>query len=169
MLCQNCGKHEATTHIKQVINGEYTQAHLCSSCAAKLGYGDVFSNFGFDIGNFFGSFFSQPTKMLSGAEAQRCPTCGMSFEEIAKSGKIGCADCYEKFYDLLLPSIQRIHGKTQHNGKIAKAKKKDEKLSKEEILKQLKDEMAKAIEEQNFEHAAELRDKIKSVEESEEK
>ena len=57
MLCQNCGKHEATTHIKSVVNGEYTQLHLCSTCAGKLGYGDVFSGFGFDLGDFFGNFY----------------------------------------------------------------------------------------------------------------
>ncbi len=169
MLCQNCGKYEATTHIKQVVNGEYTQAHLCSSCASKLGYGDMFSDFGMDFGNLFGSLFSTDSKHLAAKEVRRCPTCGMSFEEIAKSGRIGCADCYDKFYELLLPSIRRIHGKTQHNGKIAQQSSESSEPSKEEILDGLNEEMKKAIEEQNFELAAEIRDKIKSLNETEEK
>lgn len=167
MLCQNCKKHEATSHIKSVVNGEYTQLHLCSSCAGKLGYGDVFSGFGFDLGDFFGNFFSKPKASLASSNTVRCSKCGMSFEEIVKTGKIGCADCYEKFYEMLLPSIQRIHGKTQHNGKTAKVAEhsgdKKEK-TKEEIIEELKAEMKVAIEEQNFEKAAELRDKIKGME-----
>lgn len=167
MLCQNCGKQEATTHIKSVVNGEYTQLHLCTSCAGKLGYGDVFSGFGLDLGDFFGNFFSKPKASLSPNKADRCEKCGMSFEEIVKNGKIGCAECYEKFYDMLLPSIQRIHGKTQHNGKTvdtAKEKIVKKEKTKEEIINQLKEEMKIAIEEQNFERAAEIRDEIKSKE-----
>lgn len=167
MLCQNCGKHEATTHIKSVVNGEYTQLHLCSSCAGKLGYGDVFSGFGFDLGDFFGNFFSKPKTMIGSAKTERCGKCGMSFEEIVKSGKIGCADCYEKFYEMLLPSIQRIHGKTQHNGKTATVNEEKEVIkekTKEEIIAELKEEMKAAIEEQNFERAAEIRDEIKAKE-----
>lgn len=167
MLCQNCGKHEATTHIKSVVNGEYTQLHLCSTCAGKLGYGDVFSGFGFDLGDFFGNFFSKPKTMLSTAKTERCEKCGMSFEEIVKSGKIGCADCYGKFYEMLLPSIQRIHGKTQHSGKVANTVDEKETVkekTKEEIIAELKEEMKAAIEEQNFERAAEIRDEIKAKE-----
>ena len=46
MLCQNCGKYEATTHVKRIINGESAEAHLCSDCAKALGYNDVFGGFG---------------------------------------------------------------------------------------------------------------------------
>ena len=53
MLCQNCGKNEATTHIKQVINGDTAERHLCSECAEHLGYGDAFSGFGFNISGLF--------------------------------------------------------------------------------------------------------------------
>lgn len=164
MLCQNCGKNEATTHIKSVVNGEYTQLHLCSSCAGKLGYGDVFSGFGLDFGDFFGNFFTKPKAALSANKTERCEKCGMSFEEIVKNGKIGCANCYEKFYELLLPSIQRIHGKTQHNGKTARSAEensvKREKTN-EEIIAELQEKLKIAVEEQNFEKAAELRDEIK--------
>lgn len=167
MLCQNCGKHEATTHIKSVVNGEYTQLHLCTDCAGKLGYGDVFSGFGFDLGDFFGNFFSKPKTMLASSKVERCEKCGMSFEEIVKSGKIGCAGCYEKFYEMLLPSIRRIHGKTQHSGKTAAVVEHEEEVkekTKEEIIEELKTEMQTAIEEQNFERAAEIRDRIKELE-----
>ena len=165
MLCQKCGKHEATTHIKQVINGEFTEMYLCSDCAEKSGYTDSFSGFGFDLSNFFSSFFSQPKYSLESKQVERCPKCGTSFREIVKSGKIGCADCYEKFYDLLVPSIQRIHGKTQHNGKVIDVihDERKEETAEEKIAK-LKNKLQKAIEEQEFELAAQLRDEIKALE-----
>ena len=56
MLCQNCGKNEATTHIKRVVNGDTTETHLCAECAQHLGYGDMFSGFGLNLDDFFGSF-----------------------------------------------------------------------------------------------------------------
>ena len=56
MLCQNCGKREATTHIKRVVNGETSESHLCAECAASLGYADVFSGFGLSFGDLLGGF-----------------------------------------------------------------------------------------------------------------
>lgn len=51
MLCQNCGKNEATTHIKRIVNGEPSELHLCTACAEHLGYADVFSGIGFNWGH----------------------------------------------------------------------------------------------------------------------
>lgn len=166
MLCQKCGKHEATTHIKQVVNGEFTELYLCSDCASKSGYGNMFSDFGFnDVSNFFSSFFSQPKYALGSKDVERCPKCGTSFREIVKSGKIGCADCYTKFYDLLMPSIQRIHGKTQHNGKkIESVQNEVKEETAEEKIAKLKDKLQSAIEKQEFEEAAKIRDEIIELE-----
>ena len=165
MLCQKCGKHEATTHIKQVINGEFEEIYLCSDCARKSGYTDSFSGFGFDLSSFFPSFFSQPKAAIESGKVERCPKCGTSFREIVKSGKIGCADCYEKFYDLLVPSIRRIHGKTQHNGKVIDFAEKQTNIETlEEKIEKLKGKLSMAVEKQEFEEAAQLRDEIKALE-----
>lgn len=165
MLCQKCGKNEANTHIKQVINGEFEEIYLCSECAKKMGYTDSFSGFGFDLSSFFPSFFSQPKASLGEGTVERCPKCGTSFGEIVKSGKIGCADCYEKFYDLLVPSIRRIHGKTRHNGKIIDSSEKTiREETVEEKIEKLKIRLEQSVEKQEFEEAAQLRDEIKALE-----
>lgn len=164
MLCQNCGKNEATTHIKQIVNGDTTQMHLCAGCAEHLGYGDIFSGFGFNLEGFFSGLLGENMPMLTGAE-EKCPKCGSTFSDIAKSGKIGCADCYRKFYDKLLPSLQRIHGKIKHTGKQAMlATVNENKEPKINPVAKLKEDLQKAIEEQNFEQAAVLRDRIKEME-----
>ena len=118
MLCQNCGKNQATTHVKKTINGETSELHLCAACAAKQGLGGMWNGFGFDLGDFWGSLFAEPAAREL-ADSVRCEGCGKTFQEIAHTGKAGCPACYTTFYDRLLPSIQRIHGKAQHVGKIS--------------------------------------------------
>lgn len=158
MLCQSCGKKQATTHIKTITNGELKEYNLCSECAQKLGYGSFFDTMGFDFDKLFGSFMGGVPSLKS---ARRCECCGSTFEDIAKSGKIGCAECYTTFYNELLPSIQRIHGKTAHTGKLGKAAGEKSRVQNE--LTRLTNELNEAIKAQNFEKAAELRDKINAI------
>ncbi len=160
MLCQSCGKRQATTHIKTIVNGELKEYDLCPECASKMGYG---SFFGFDLDKLFGSFMDG----FSGAAKarKRCQCCGSSFEDIAKSGKVGCANCYDVFYEELLPSVQRIHGRTSHTGKLAHSAGTQVKIRNE--LAKLRAELERAVKAQEFEKAAELRDQIKELERNE--
>ncbi len=167
MKCQKCGANNANTHVKTIINGEFKEYDLCSDCAKKMGYTNVFSDMEDEFSNFLGSFFGNvlPAK----TQASRCEFCGSTYPEIAKTGHVGCARCYDVFADELYPSIRRIHGNTTHCGKNSKRaeKAKAEKpaeQTKEDKIKSLKAELDKAVKEQNFEHAAELRDKIKEME-----
>ncbi len=164
MLCQNCGKYEATTHVKRIINGESAEAHLCSDCAKSLGYTDVFGGFGNTFGDLLGSFFGESQMSSLSSRTIRCEKCGNTFNDIVNSGKLGCADCYTTFYDKLLPSLQRIHGKTRHEGKNPTIIK-TEVANQLSVLEQLENELKNAIKEQNFEKAAELRDEINSIKE----
>lgn len=171
MLCQNCSKREATTHIKRVVNGEATEAHLCAECAKKLGYDGFFDDFSLSIPNIFASFFQDSAFALAGAKNEHCEKCGSTFDDIIRSGMVGCADCYSKFYDRLLPSIQRIHGRAKHVGNvpyeevedISVPEKEEKELTNEEKIQNLEAEMKNAVERQDFEQAAVLRDEIKKL------
>jgi protein arginine kinase activator len=161
MLCQNCKRNEANVHMKRIINASATEVHLCEDCARALGYGDAFSGFGLGLGDLFGNLISH-SSVFSGTNAVRCPMCGNGFNDIAESGRLGCAECFDTFYDKLLPSIERIHGNNKHVGKrIVKGTDNPDYLREEEDLQA---ELEKAVREQNFELAAELRDKIKQRE-----
>ena len=164
MLCQNCGKYEATTHVKRIVNGESAEAHLCSDCAKALGYNDVFGGFGNTFGDLLGSFFGEPQVSAISSRTIRCEKCGNTFNDIVNSGKIGCADCYTTFYDKLLPSLQRIHGKTRHEGKNPTIIKAEVTNSANQI-EDLEEQLRIAMERQNFEKAAQLRDKINELKE----
>ncbi|MBQ8182655.1 MAG: UvrB/UvrC motif-containing protein [Clostridia bacterium] len=158
MICQNCNKNEANMHMKRIINGRAAEVHLCSDCARSLGYGEAFSGFGLGLGELFGELLGKSDgSAVTGAQ---CPGCGKLFDEIVSDGKMGCAECYGVFYDKLLPSLRRIHGKATYIG--SKPVKNGE-ISDGERVEQLKKQLSAAIEEQNFELAAQIRDEIIAI------
>lgn len=169
MLCQNCKSKEANTHVKSVVNGEYQEFMLCSECAKEMGYTNLFADAHSDFNSILGSFFSNalPAKSVT----TRCPVCKSTYHDIAKSGQVGCAKCYEVFLTELMPSIRRVHGNTTHCGKtpFEICEEKTEAVVQEDKSAQidkLKAELEVAVKEQNFEYAAKLRDQINEMEES---
>lgn len=168
MMCQNCGKNPATTHIKTIVNGTLTEYDLCTECAKEKGYTNFFKDMSFDFGNLLGGFIDTPQTK---GTTVRCPKCGASFAEITESGKIGCAECYRVFRERLMPTIHRIHGTAKHKGKIpgTAALRIIEpaggiSVVKPSPLEAKRAELKAAIEAQNFERAAVLRDEIKAME-----
>ena len=108
MLCDKCGKRTATTHIHANIGGAVRDMNLCAYCASVMGYGSVFGSLGGLVGSLLEEQRAQEQKM----DEKRCPCCGASFAEIAESGKMGCAACYQAFAEQLAPSLHKMHGKT---------------------------------------------------------
>lgn len=163
MKCQKCGINEASTHIKKVINGNVSERHLCASCAKEEGitYNGVFPDIHSEFESLLGTFFGNALPARTGTA--HCRTCGSTYAEIAQTGRVGCADCYSEFYDSLLPSIRRIHGNTAHCGKRAKTTSARAGESRARTVEQMQKELEEAVKEQNFERAAELRDKIKEM------
>ncbi len=168
MLCQNCKTKNATTHIKTIMNGQLSEYYLCADCAKEKGYGNIFSGLENDLGNLLGG-------LLGGAsstdEVERCEVCGTSFADITETGKLGCAHCYDRFREQLLPMIRRIHGEAKHKGKrpggsALRIVEPNQKLAVAPAndLQAKKLKLKQAIEEQNFEEAAVLRDEIKELE-----
>ncbi len=167
MLCQHCQKNEATTHVKTMINGEYAEYRLCPECAHEMGYDSMFPDFTADFGGLLGSFLSAALPARSGAT--HCKLCGSTMNDIKKTGKVGCSECYDTFFSELMPTIRNVHGNTEHIGKrpvIEYETVEDDKPEQQEDkkLESLKAELKQAIEDENFERAAELRDKIKELE-----
>ena len=158
MICQNCNKNEANMHMKRIINGRAAEVHLCSDCARSLGYGEAFSGFGLGLGELFGELLSKGEG--SANTGLRCHGCGKPFDEIVSDGKMGCAECYGVFYDKLLPSLRRIHGKATH---VGTKPAKNESVSYDSQIAELKQKLAVAVEEQNFELAAQIRDEINEI------
>ena len=170
MLCQKCKKNEATVYYKENINGHVTEYNLCPECAAELEKTgvlhldshaeDLFGERMFDFSPLISGFFGGA--LGAGKTEKRCPVCGSTFADIAKSGHIGCPECYNVFEKELSSTVNQLHGAAKPTGRSPK--RFGEKHQREEKIAALKAELQKAIGEQAFEHAAELRDEIKALE-----
>lgn len=162
MKCNHCKVNDANTHYKRIINGKKEEMYLCEECAKELGVMDDFSFEPFSMDSFFGNLLGAGASALNSlAGVDRCTYCGSSFNDIANSGKVGCANCYDRFEDKLSPSIEKLHGRTKHIGKSISYEVENEEKPNE--IAQLKAELKQAIQEQRFEDAVVLRDKIKSL------
>ncbi|MBR6533060.1 MAG: UvrB/UvrC motif-containing protein [Clostridia bacterium] len=157
MLCEKCGKNHATTHIKTVVNGVIREYNLCDSCAANSGYATN------SLTGMLASMFGDFTKQESLIPQTKCSVCGATFRDIAKSGKVGCGECYNTFYDELLPYLKRVHGSTKHVGKVPCSAPLTV-IQKGETIEDLRNELARLVREENYEQAAVVRDKIKEME-----
>lgn len=124
-----------------------------------MGYGARFTGVGF--GDLLGSLFGDLSISRLSSRVLRCETCGCTFDDIVKTGKIGCSDCYRVFYDKLQPSVIKLHGQVKYCGKIPP---RDFNNDNSDKIAKLREELNTAIKEQNFEKAAVLRDEIKRTE-----
>ncbi len=166
MLCQRCKQKNATTYYTQNINGEKKEIALCDDCAKELSGGfHFFDPFSFSLDNFFSQLLTPHTKTAGtqNGGATKCPVCGTTLSEISRAGKVGCPECYHTFSASLMPSIQRIHGQTQHTGKVPRSAGTHLRL--QSRITELESKLRQAIGEQRFEEAAQLRDEIASLKE----
>ena len=160
MLCEKCGKNNATTHIRTVVNGVVREANLCGYCAAEEGYTSVGHN---SLASMLASMLGEVSSSQIASKTVKCPVCGASFSDIASTGKVGCAECYKTFNRELLPYLKRVHGSTKHSGKIPNRAPLTVK-SNLETIDSLKLELNRLVSEERYEEAAVVRDKIRNLE-----
>jgi len=165
MLCQECGKKKATIHLTKIINNEKTELYLCPECAQKRGewgFGeDPISLHNFFPG-FLGALESGRKTPTTSAGKETCSVCGLTYEDFKEKGQLGCKECYLTFKDQLTPLVKRIHGREEHRGKVPR--RTGGLIRKRREIEELRHKMEEAVQEENFEEAARLRDKIKELE-----
>ncbi len=169
MLCEHCGKNPATHFYSQNINGQEQSLYLCSECASKHG-----SLFGFldplsPLSSLFASF-PEFTPLIDSHTASApaetvCPECGATAADIAKTGQVGCARCYQIFSNLLAPYLAKLYGKAVHTGRKPLSYKPSQPPvnshnSVNEEINRLLRLQAEAIRQERFEDAARIRDEI---------
>lgn len=163
VLCQHCQKRIAKVHFTQIINNKRTEMYLCEQCAKENGQISVAGPIG--ISDFLSGLMGLgQSASYSHIKEQRsvCEKCGMSYEEFQRIGKFGCSDCYNMFGERIKPLLKRLHGNVEHNGKVPANMAKEISSSKE--IDQLKELLNKAIQSEEYEKAAEIRDRIRNIE-----
>jgi protein arginine kinase activator len=163
MMCDACGKKEATVHLTEIVNEKITKLHLCESCAKAKG-AEMEDHFG--LSDLLAGLADLGAHTEQDAAASiKCQSCGFSYQDFKKVGRFGCSECYEAFRKQLDPLLKRIHGSNRHVGKVPlSAGKTVREIKAMQDLKLLKSELEKAIQSEEFEKAAKLRDKIRDLE-----
>ena len=162
MLCDKCKQNQATVHVQKNVNGVVENHALCAACAAGM-------HFTVSMEEVFKGFLSSVFEM-AGANTSReeagnpasCQGCGMSYASFRKAGRFGCAECYKAFRPQVAATMKNVHGATRHEGKLPGRLAADL-LYKREI-ENCKAALRKAIEQERFEEAAGLRDRIRQLE-----
>ena len=164
MLCQQCQKKVANVHFTQIINGKKVEMYLCEQCASEkgqLGFSPQL-NLGDFLWGFPGFVSNSSYAQEEHPEELRCNACGMSFEDFRKTGKLGCGNCYSVFRENLNPILRRLHGNIEHTGKVPR--KVSDYMRTTNELEKLRNELAAAIGNEEYEKAAEFRDRIRFLE-----
>jgi len=160
MLCDICGKKEATVHLTEIVNDKITKLHLCEACAKDKGT-EMEEHFG--LSDLLAGLADIGSGIEPGVGGNiKCDFCGFTYQDFKKVGRLGCGQCYESFKKQLTPLLKRVHGADRHVGKVPLTIGKTVKDTK--ILQDLKVRMEKAIQFEEFEEAARLRDQIKELE-----
>ena len=192
MLCEKCGKKSAVVRLTKIVNNKKSVMNLCADCAEDVqssvappildGFGSLLSGLaGLD------NLWSGNTVGAISKNVKSCPVCQSTIKSINQTGKLGCSECYVTFIDELRPLLRKIHGNAVHIGatpytdgesaaensedqinisREIKAEVTKDEISEKELteIEELRNELKTAIENEEFEKAAELRDKIKELE-----
>ena len=177
MLCKICNKNPATIHIQEIVNGEKKTLHICAECAAKKSKEDPVLQ-GFNLAEMLYSLSGQmgagasdkpePLKTgdeLTGQQPQMvCPKCGWDSEKFRKTGRLGCAGCYDVFSEIISPALSNMHRGVLHVGKVPGLDGSSDGASRRamEIMK-LQRELEECVRREEFERAAEIRDRVNAL------
>lgn len=162
MLCDICNKKKATVHLTEIIDEQMSEMHLCESCAKEksvqmeqqFGLADLLAGL---------SDFGKQVKDVEEADLT-CSNCGLTYDDFRKLGRLGCSQCYESFKSHLSALLKKIHGSNHYSGKSPLGFSEPKEEIKVDDAQGLKQQLLEAIGVEDFELAAQLRDKIHEIE-----
>jgi protein arginine kinase activator len=164
MLCQICGKNPATVHFTEIHDNKMSEIHVCERCAEEKGlHAAGVKKHKFDVGDLLANMVDGMTTTEEERVGRvQCPRCGLLYSGFKETGRLGCAECYTAFQFQLRPLLRRIHGDTRHRGKTPA--RDGEGVSRSRQIQRLHDELQRAVEREEFERAAAIRDEIRRLE-----
>lgn len=172
MICEDCKERPATVHYTQVINGQTTELHLCQECANRRGGGQIWANPNFLALNIFSHLahpkaFHDPSGQQAPIEKSsqtrmQCPNCGLSYQQFLNTSILGCPNCYTAFKQQLELLIKQFQAGLRHQGKVPLRRGGTTLLGRK--IQKLRNDLQKAVEQERFEQAAQLRDQLRDLE-----
>lgn len=166
MKCDICKKNQAIIHLEEQSNSGTRTINLCLECATEKGLNldsDDVNNFLFSmLQNIFSELPRKSKRtQLNGFEQFElsCPACGKTMQAISDSGRIGCEICLSEFQKIIDIVLFKTNKSLDYKGRLPEElqQKKDYKYK----IRSLKLKLAKAVNTENYEEAAKIRDMIK--------
>lgn len=161
MKCECCNQEEATIHLTQVIDGQSKKLNLCQGCAQNNG---IDLNSPISITDVLLGLGNQPQVLARSEDSQfdlSCSRCQMTRAEFKKRARLGCPDCYSSFMGELNALAKAMHPGEQHIGKIPARQGNGARITAQ--IAALQKDIETAIAKEEYEVAANLRDKIKAL------
>lgn len=161
MVCEHCKERDAVVNLTKIKDNTVTHEHLCERCAAEQGVETSVAQPKNSALTDFLQAVNQQTTAVPGDQAA-CHFCGATARDFRQSGRVGCARCYGAFERALRELLRRLHGNAQHKGRryVPPAAEVVEQAGQ---VDQLRDRLQRAIEAEQFELAAELRDRLRAT------
>jgi protein arginine kinase activator len=164
MLCDGCKEREAVINLTQVEHDAKVTLHLCEQCAQAKGVETGVAVLKSPLGGFITAMGKgAPSVLPTPQDGLRCAACGATLKDFRESGRLGCAECYDAFAGHLRDLLRRLHGSSQHVGERYIGPGEGGGDPRQALL-DLKEQLRRAVENENFELAAELRDRIRVLE-----
>jgi protein arginine kinase activator len=158
-LCDLCGKNEATMKVRRVDKDKPAEEiAVCAECAQKHGFSEV-ETLKASVAEIIADL---KARVDDGDSKLVCGSCGMTYAEFKRQARLGCAECYVSFHDELVPLVRRIHGAVQHVGRTASGGRKQAQVKMN--VQKLREELSGAIQAEDYEKAAALRDQLRRTE-----
>lgn len=163
MKCENCGSTEAVVHLTQIVDNQMSTHHLCQRCAAEKGLQDAPDPANSQLLDLIEKVAPElPGAGFVSGDGQ-CSFCGLTFDDFRRTTRLGCPHCYEAFAAHLPRLLRRIHGGVRHVGKVYLPP--DPTSSEmEKRLQGLRRRLERAVQSEDFERAAQIRDEIRALE-----
>jgi protein arginine kinase activator len=165
MSCDQCREREAVIHLTQIVNEQVTTLHLCERCAAEKGVESPGGVAKTPLGTFLAAMGKGYPEQTSTATrpGDNCVRCGGTLQDFRESGRLGCPECYRSFEAPLRDLLRRLHGSTHHMGERY-AERGQAPPENGAQAADLREQLRLAVETENFELAAELRDRLRVME-----
>jgi protein arginine kinase activator len=163
-VCDACGEGPAVMHLTQVVDNQSTTSYLCERCAVEKGLYAPTPQNNPPLADFLAKMGGDGPKGSSDSDFDlTCPFCGLTSSAFKDVGRLGCPQCYSTFESSLRGLLRRIHGGTQHVGKVYLPPDPTT-TEVEQRLDGLRRKLQRAVAAEDFERAAELRDEIRTLE-----
>lgn len=155
--CDGCGEHAGHVRIYQTKGTDFSELWLCASCAARLGVEEEVPAFAPTVGELLGA-------LVGGGGSRSCPECGTRFRTIRQTGRVGCAECYRTFRSRIQHLLEQAGLSDPHAGRFPARLGSFKRLIVDR--ESLREKLRVALDDEDYEGAAAIRDRMKALEES---